>query len=267
MDAAAPSNLAAQRFSSPSRLANCRDRMEWAGAFGDLGTLIPFVVGYVAVLKMDPVGVLLAFGLSKVAVGLFYRTPMPVQPMKAIGGAAIGQAGAITPGMVYGSGLVTAAIWLLLGLTGALDRVAGLASKPVIRGIVLGLGLTFILEAFRMMGSDPVIAAVALVATYLLLSNPRLPAMFVLLMMGVAVAVAQQPDLPGQLVQAGVHLRLPELPISGLSWQDVVMGGLLLAIPQLPRASATPASPWWRRTTISFRIAPLQSEGWASPWG
>lgn len=35
---------------TPSR--NRFDRMEWAGAFGDLGTLIPFVVGYIVILKM-----------------------------------------------------------------------------------------------------------------------------------------------------------------------------------------------------------------------
>ena len=28
--------------------------MEWAGAFVDLGTLVPFVVAYISVLKMDP---------------------------------------------------------------------------------------------------------------------------------------------------------------------------------------------------------------------
>ncbi len=214
--------------------ANRYDRMEWAGAFGDLGTLIPFVVGYIAVLHMDPVGVLLAFGLTKVAVGLFYRTPMPVQPMKAIGGAAIGQAGALTPAMVYGSGLVTAAIWLLLGVTGAVDKLARLASKPVIRGIVLGLGFTFVLEAFRMMGSDPVVAGIGLVVTYLLLSNPKVPAMFVLLLFGVTVAIFQQPDLPARLAQAGVGLRLPPFALGGLTWEDVLWGGLLLAIPQVP---------------------------------
>jgi hypothetical protein len=50
---------------APSR--NRFDRMEWAGAFGDLGTLIPFVVSYIGVLKMDPVGTsidLRAGGLS-----------------------------------------------------------------------------------------------------------------------------------------------------------------------------------------------------------
>jgi hypothetical protein len=30
--------------------------MEWAGAFGDLGTLILFVIAYTAVLKMNPSG-------------------------------------------------------------------------------------------------------------------------------------------------------------------------------------------------------------------
>ena len=33
--------------------------MEWAGAFGDLGTLIPFVVTYIAVVRVDPFGILL----------------------------------------------------------------------------------------------------------------------------------------------------------------------------------------------------------------
>lgn len=44
--------------------ANRFDRMEWAGAFGDLGTLIPFVIAYTTVLGVDPFGVLLAFGVS-----------------------------------------------------------------------------------------------------------------------------------------------------------------------------------------------------------
>lgn len=216
------------------RATNRYDRMEWAGAFGDLGTLIPFVVGYIAVLKMDPVGVLLAFGITKVAVGLVYRTPMPVQPMKAIGGAAIGQAGAITPGMVYGSGLVTAAIWLLLGLTGTVDKLASLVSKPVVRGIVLGLGFTFILESLRMMGTGPLVAFAGVVVTYLLLANSKLPAMFVLLLFGIAVALIQQPELPSRLIQAGIGLRLPSFPLAELTLQDILWGGLILALPQVP---------------------------------
>ena len=40
--------------------------MEWAGAFGDLGTMIPFVFGYIAVVGMDPFGVLLALNRMSV---------------------------------------------------------------------------------------------------------------------------------------------------------------------------------------------------------
>lgn len=33
---------------------NNYNKMEFAGAFGDLGTLVPFVVGYITVNKIDP---------------------------------------------------------------------------------------------------------------------------------------------------------------------------------------------------------------------
>ena len=216
------------------RPANRYDVMEVAGAFGDLGTLIPFVVGYIAVLKMDPAGVLVAFGLCKVAVGLFYRTPMPVQPMKAIGATAISQAGAIPPSAVYTSSLVTAAIWLFLGLTGTIDRVAHWVAKPVVRGIVLGLGFSFIIEAFEMMRSDPIIAAAGLVVTYLLLTSNRFPAMFVLLLLGIGVTLVQQPDLGPRLAQTTLHLRLPSPCLTDIAWSDVVVGAFILALPQVP---------------------------------
>jgi hypothetical protein len=38
---------------------------------------------------MDANGLLVAFGVALIAAGLLYRTPFPVQPMKAIGAAAV----------------------------------------------------------------------------------------------------------------------------------------------------------------------------------
>lgn len=65
----------------PSQMRTNRfDRMEWAGAFGDLGTLIPFVVAYVAVVKVDPFGLLFSFGAAMVICGLYYKTPSPFNP-------------------------------------------------------------------------------------------------------------------------------------------------------------------------------------------
>src|SRR3984893_12526444 len=110
------------------------DRMEWAGAFGDLGTLIPFVVAYIAVLKIDPFGILFAFGAAMIICGLYYKTPFPVQPMKAIGAVATTQAAqtaVITQGAVYSAGLVPGAFWLILGLTGAATRIAKFVPRTV----------------------------------------------------------------------------------------------------------------------------------------
>lgn len=140
------------------------DRMEWAGAFGDLGTLIPFVVAYISLLRMDPYGVLLAFGIAKIVSGLYYRTPFPVQPMKAIGAIAATQSAqtiVITPNAVYGAGIVTGIIWLLLGITGATKKVADLVSRPVAVGIVLGLGFSFMLEGVWNIGLAFVIGVAA----------------------------------------------------------------------------------------------------------
>ncbi len=51
------------------KLKNHYDRMEWAGAFGDLGTLIPFVVAYITVVGINPLGLLFMFGVSKILAG------------------------------------------------------------------------------------------------------------------------------------------------------------------------------------------------------
>ena len=41
------------------------DLREFAGAFGDLGTLIPFLVGYITISNMDPVGSSSALACSR----------------------------------------------------------------------------------------------------------------------------------------------------------------------------------------------------------
>ena len=76
------------------------------------------------------------FGICLLAAGLYYRTPIPIQPMKAIGAAAI--AGGISPAALFGSGLTTGLFWLTVGATGTIRPIAKLATKPVVRGIMLG---------------------------------------------------------------------------------------------------------------------------------
>jgi predicted benzoate:H+ symporter BenE len=213
---------------------NDYNKMELAGAFGDLGTLIPFVVGYITLNKMDPLGILVAFGLFKIFVGLYFRTPVPIQPMKAIGGMAIAHAGTISHGMIWGSGIFTGLFWLLMGLTGAITWIQKITTKPVVRGIMLGLGLSFVMEGLNMMKGEPLFAIGGVALTLLLLNSKRFPAMLVLLGYGIVVAFIQKPGLLEELSQISIRFRFPELTFARMSWQDLVAGFVILGLPQAP---------------------------------
>lgn len=220
---------------TPSR--NRFDLAELSGAFGDLGTLIPFVVAYVSILKMDPSGILLGFGVALVGVGAYYKTPFPVQPMKAIGTAAITQtAGAVvlTPAIVAGAGVATGLFWLLLGMSGLAKRLSLLIPKPVLIGIVMGLGFSFMREGIVMMDRNWWLAAALLGLTLYLLSRSRIPAMLVLLVIGMAVALVEQPALADSLAMIKPEFHLPEFYWSSITLSDLWLGAILLALPQLP---------------------------------
>ena len=210
------------------------NRMEFAGAFGDLGTLIPFVVGYITLNRMDPLGILVAFGIFKIFVGLYFKTPISVQPMKAIGGMAISHAATITPGMVWGSGIFTGLFWLLMGITGAITWIEKVTTKPVVRGIMLGLGLSFIMEGLGMMRAQPVLAIGGTVMTLLLFNNQRFPAILALLAYGIVIAFALKPELIHQFFHLSIRFRLPEITLGKISWKELLTGFVVLGLPQAP---------------------------------
>jgi MFS superfamily sulfate permease-like transporter len=229
--------IAAAKYVVACITANRYDRAEWAGAFGDLGTLLPFVVAYIAVVKIDPLGMLLVFGAAMIAAGLYYRTPMPVQPMKAIGAVAATQASQtflVTPQAVAVSGLATGLIWLALGFTGLAQKIARVLPRPVATGIILGLGFAFMLEGLKMMAAGWLVAGLALALTLALLSNRKVPAMFLLLLFGAAAALIADPRLAGELAALEPSFRLPRLAFNEIKPEDLAVGILFLALPQVP---------------------------------
>jgi len=217
--------------------ANRFDLPEWAGAFGDLGTLIPFVAAYISILKMDANGLLVAFGVALIAVGSIYRTPFPVQPMKAIGAAAVSQtalAAGLGSAAVVGAAVMTGLMWMLLALTGLAGRLANWVPRPALMGVVMGLGFSFMIEGIRMMSTSPWVGALLLALTLVLLGRPRMPAMLVLLAIGVVMALLERPDLMRELGALKPEFRIPHLAWGALSMADLWTGFILLALPQLP---------------------------------
>jgi MFS superfamily sulfate permease-like transporter len=228
---------ASQSLPASGSRRNRYDRAEWAGAFGDLGTLLPFVLAYIAVVNVDPLGLLLGFGVAMIAVGLYYRTPVPVQPMKAIGAVAATQAAqvvTITPQAVFVSGFATGLIWLALGATGLAQKLSLLVPRPITTGIILGLGFAFMLEGVKMMALGWFVSGTGLALTLLLLTNRMVPAMLALLAFGAAAALVTDPALSSELATVRPDFRLPSFALASVTWTDVLAGVVFLALPQLP---------------------------------
>lgn len=220
-----------------ARTQNRFDLPEWAGAFGDLGTLIPFVAAYISILKMDANGLLVAFGVALIVVGSIYRTPFPVQPMKAIGAAAVSQAtlaAGLSSAVVVGAALTTGLLWIVLAVSGLGRRAASWVPRSALLGVVMGLGFSFMLEGIRMMSASPWVAGLLLALTLVLLGRPRVPAMLALLAIGVAMALISEPDLIGELGALKPAFRIPALAWGTLSMGDLWTGFILLSLPQLP---------------------------------
>jgi hypothetical protein len=213
------------------------DRREWAGAFGDLGTDFPLLVGLALACGLDGGSVLACAGLLQVAAGFFYRMPMPVEPLKAMAAIAIAQK--LPPSVIAGAGLAIGAMMLVLTATGLLEAFARAVPKTVVRGIQCGLGLQLAAIAAREFlpaggGAGWVLAAVAAAAVIALAGNDRVPPALVVIGLGFAYACAT--TLAPLALAQGFGFRLPAFAAPGLG--DVTRGFWLLALPQLPLSLA-----------------------------
>lgn len=209
------------------------DRNEFAGAFGDIGTDLPLIVGMILAAGLDGASVLIMFGAMQIATGLIYRMPMAVQPLKAM--AAIVISTKLAGGVLYGGGLAVGILMLLLAGTGLLIALARVIPAAVIRGIQFGLGLqlaTLALRQYVLAEGVPgyALAAVAFLITVVLLGNRRFPAALFVIALGVAYAFAYTLDAADLASSFGLRLPAAHLP----SAADVLAGLVVLALPQIP---------------------------------
>lgn len=222
------------------------DRMELAGAFGDLGTLLPIVVAMIFINQLSSSSVFLAFGLFYLVAGLYYRLPIPVQPLKAVGAISIAYPAVITEPVIGAAGIIFGIFLLVLSLTGTIDRIAKLFSQAVVRGIQLTLGLIFLKKGIELiinkelfisglpgkMAEYPVnllIGIIVFILVLLLLDNKRFPAALVALFIGI---------LSGMLLGGAEQLRLSfgptEMRLIIPSLDNLWTALILLILPQIP---------------------------------
>ncbi|RPD49460.1 transporter [Hymenobacter sediminis] len=217
----------------PSRPRIRFDRNELAGAFGDLGTDLPLLIGVIAASGMDSAGVLIMFGLMQLFSGLWYGMPMPVQPLKAFAALVIAQK---IPGrVIFGGGLAIGISMMVLSVTGLIDALARLVPKTVIRGIQFGLALqlaTLALKEYVPADGLPgyALAAAGFLVTVVLLGNRRWPAALIVLTLGVTYGLIFKLDLATAQRALGLHLPSWHVPARA----DILLGAVLLALPQIP---------------------------------
>ncbi len=133
---------------------------EAAGAIGDYGTLLPIIVGVAVVTDISLSTILFFFGLSYIATGIYYKLPMPVEPMKAIGAVAIG--GALTSGEIAGAGILMGMILLLAGRFNAVKYIKKHVSQWLIRGIQFALTLILIETALSFLIEDWLVGLISI---------------------------------------------------------------------------------------------------------
>ena len=220
---------------SPRRLRF--NRSEWSGAFGDLGTDLPLLVGMILASGLDSTSVLTVFGLMQIATAIRYRMPMPVQPLKAMAAIVIAQK--LPANVLYGGGLAIGVSMLLLTATGMIEWINRAVPKPVVRGIQCGLGLQLagiaLKDYIRGDGAGGWwLAGAGFAVTLLLIGRRRVPAAIVLITLGGLYAIVFK--LNGAALAGPVGFHLPQWHQPSAA--DVWTGFVVLALAQIPLSIA-----------------------------
>lgn len=223
-------------------------RRELAGSMGDLGTLIPLSIALVTVNGLSFTSVFLMVGLFYLITGLYYRLPIPVQPLKVVAAIAIASPVDVTLPVMAATGIIFGAFLLFLAGTGLIDQLARLFKKPIVRGIQLGLGLILIIKGIdfirsrelliqnsggeTLVGSVPVnviIGVAGVVLVLLLLNSRRFPAALVIVGVGVIIGTAF-----GAFSDTKWDFGPTEMKVFSAGLNDYVTALYLLVIPQIP---------------------------------
>jgi len=199
---------------------------EFGGALGDWGTLIPFIIGYVSIVGLNPAGVFLCLGITNIILGIKFNLPLPVQPQKTIGTIAISHAW--NPNLVISTGFGTGIIWALLGFTKVLEKIVRKIPQIAVRGIQLGLGLILGWTAIQLISLDIVLGIISISVIIVSFKIKKIPSSIILVALGIILIIWNQ-----SLILSDIQFRLPIFTFQIPQWDNILWGMLIAGIAQL----------------------------------
>jgi SulP family sulfate permease len=232
------------------------DRIELAGSFGDLGTLLPIAIAMVMINGLNSSGLFFSIGVFYIVSGLYFGITVPVQPMKVIGAYAI--ATSLSASQIMASTLLMGVFLLIIGLTGAIELIKKYTPKAVIRGVQLSTGALLIAGGLKfvvgnskiqmlMNSAEPhlsfqflgplqigiLIGVVGGLVTLLFIDNKKFPAGLIIVLGGFVVGLLLGARVDIANINGG--FQIPELLPFGIPEKaDFTFALLVLVLPQVP---------------------------------
>jgi len=199
--------------------------MEFSGSLADLGVTLPLILGLIMINKLDPISVLLFFGIFYIATGLYYKTVVPVEPMKAISGVAITLG--LSQTQIAASGLIMGLFLLFIGLTRLIELIGKYTPKSTIRGVQFAVGVSLMLQGLGYavkpdpnlvtnsvnilgtpVGVGLILGLIPAAVIFLFVDNKKIPAAIVVLVFGIVAGIFLT-EPPSSNIKLG--LRAPTL--------------------------------------------------------
>ncbi|MHA2038887.1 MAG: putative sulfate/molybdate transporter [Candidatus Hodarchaeales archaeon] len=199
---------------------------ELGGAFGDWGTLIPFIIGYISIVGLKPAGIFLTLGITNIILGIRFNLPLPVQPQKTIGTVAISEKW--TSNMVISTGFGTGVIWFLLGFSKKLNKIVQKIPITAVRGIQLGLALILGWAGVVFFSGNLLLGLISILIIIVLIKNKPIPSAIILTIMGVLIVI-----ITGTVQLSDIRLGLPIFSLEFPTWQNLLLGMVYAGIAQL----------------------------------
>ncbi len=206
---------------------------ELVGAVGNYGTIIPILLGVAFIMGTNFGTMLFFFGICYMLIGLYYKLPISVEPMKVIGVLVI--AGGISDGELVASGIIIGIFFLVLGFGKGMKFIQKKVPISVIRGIQLGLALLLIKTSINFIIEDLIFAGFSILIIFLFFIANKIKKVtdvsaLIIFLIGI-IAGLYLMGLPGFNFITITKVIIP-------NFQEFITSSWVLVIPQIPMTIA-----------------------------